>query len=101
MSQADEEDLIVVIGGKPVNINDPCSLYRALKAYRTLLATGGRVEEIEVRSPLTTRRTRFSSGSKPEDVDRMMSDAKAACETSLGVTPKRTRYAIGGRFKPY
>lgn len=101
MSRTDDDELIVVIGGNPVNINDPCALYRALKAYRALLATGGRVEEIEIRSPLTTRRTKFSSGSKVEDVDRMMSDAKAACEVSLGETPKRTRYAIGGRFKPY
>ena len=101
MSKADEGELNTLIGGKVVDINDPCALYKALKIYRTRLAMGERVEEIEVRSPVTTRRTKFSTGSKIEDLDRMMADAKAACETSIGSTPKRTRYAIGGRFKPY
>lgn len=96
-----EEPNIVVIGGKPVDINDPCALFRALQAYRVLLSTGGKVEEIEVRSPVSTRRTRFSSGSKVEEIDRMMGDAKAACEMTLGNRPKRTRFAIGGRFNPY
>ncbi|KEQ05742.1 hypothetical protein [Pseudorhizobium pelagicum] len=101
MSVADDGPLIINVGGQQVDVNDPCALYRALKAYRIKLAAGERVEEVEIRSPVTTRRTRFSSGSKPEDLDRMLSDAKAACELTLGERPKRTRYAIGGRFRPY
>jgi hypothetical protein len=96
-----EQPNIITIGGKPVDINDPCALFRVLQAYRIKLAAGERVEEIEVRSPVSTRRTRFSSGSKAEDLDRMMADAKAACEMTLGNRPKRTRFAIGGRFNPY
>lgn len=92
---------IVIIGGKPVDIADPCALCRALQAYRIKLATGGSVEEIEVRSPVTTRRTRFHSGSKVEDLDRLIAEAKSACEASIGGTPKRTRYAIRGTFRPY
>ncbi len=96
-----EDPNVIVIGGKPVDINDPCALFRALQAYRVILATGGKVEEIEVRSPVTTRRTRFASGSKLEDLDRMISDAKSACELTLGDKPRRRRFAIGGRFTPY
>jgi hypothetical protein len=92
---------IVIIAGTPVDVNDPCALCRALQAYRVRLATGGVVEEIEIRSPVTTRRTRFSSGSKMADLDAMIADAKAACEASLGSTPKRTRYAISARYRPY
>lgn len=101
MSAADHGELIITIGGQQVNVNDPCALYRALKAYRIKLAAGERVEEVEIRSPVTTRRMRFSAGSKPEDLDRMISDARAACELSLGERPKRTRFAISGRFRPY
>ncbi|CAD7036467.1 hypothetical protein RHAB21_02528 [Pseudorhizobium halotolerans] len=101
MSAADDGELIIRIAGQAVDINDPCALYRALKAYRVKLAAGERVEEVEIRSPVTTRRTRFSTGSKPEDLDRMLADARAACELSLGERPKRTRFAIGGRFRPY
>lgn len=101
MSAADDGELIIRIGGQAVNVNDPCALYRALKGYRIKLAAGERVEEVEIRSPVTTRRTKFSAGSKLEDLDRMLADAKAACELSLGERPRRARYAISGRFRPY
>lgn len=92
---------IVTIAGVAVDVNDPCALCRALQAYKVRLATGGVVEEIEIRSPVTTRRTRFSAGSKMADLDAMIADAKAACEASLGTPPKRTRYAISARYRPY
>jgi hypothetical protein len=96
-----EDPNLVVIGGKSVDINDPCALCRALQAYRIKLMTGGGVEEIEVRSPVTTRRTKFHSGSKVEDLDRLIAEARSACEASIGGVPKRTRYAIRGTFRPY
>ena len=95
------EPLIVVIAGIPTDIDDPCALYRALRAYRMRLATGGAVEEIEIRSPATTRRTKFSAGSKLSDLDAMIEEARTACEAINGAPPKRTRYAIAGRMRPY
>jgi hypothetical protein len=93
---------LVLIDGKLVDINDPCARYVALFAYRVKLVTGGAVEEFEIRSPLTTRRTKFSAGSKPADLDDMLAEAKAECEakTSGGVK-RRTRYAMAARARPY
>ena len=97
-----EMPIYVTINGVQVDVADPCELYRALVGYRIKLATGGQVEEIEVRSPLTTRRTRFSAGSKLADIDKMIEEAKAACDADNGAcAPRRTRYAISGRMRPY
>ncbi|BDA84978.1 hypothetical protein Sa4125_25200 [Aureimonas sp. SA4125] len=93
---------IVVIGGQPVDVSDPCARYLALYAYRMRLATGGAVEEIEIRSPLTTRRTKFSAGSKPADLDDLLDEAKAECEAlTNGGVKRRTRFAIAARSRPY
>lgn len=91
----------VVIGGQSVDVNDPCARYLALFAYRIRLATGGAVEEIEIRSPVTTRRTKFSAGSKPADLDDLLAEAKAECEAITSGTKHRTRYAIAARSRPY
>ena len=94
--------IYVTINGVQVDVADPCALYPALVGYRVKLATGGQVEEIEVRSPLTTRRTKFSAGSKLADLDKMIEEAKAACDAQTGVcTPRRKRFAISGRMRPY
>ena len=94
--------ILVSINGVMVDVADPCALYPALVGYRVKLATGGQVEEIEVRSPLTTRRTKFSAGSKLSDLDNMIAEAKAACEAKTGTAPvRRTRFAIRGRMRPY
>lgn len=94
--------IYVMINGALVDVGDPCALYPALVGYRVKLATGGQVEEIEIRSPLTTRRTKFSAGSKLSDLDNMIAEAKAACEAKTGTgIPRRTRFATRGTFRPY
>ena len=96
------EPNLVLINGAMVDINDPCALYRALFAYRMKLATGSAVEEFEIQSPLTRRRTKFSAGSKAADLDDLMATAKAQCEALNGATqPRRTRFAIRGGFRAY
>lgn len=99
---SDLESNFVTIGGQNVDIADPCQLCRALQAYRIQLATGGAVEEFEIRSPITNRRTKFASGSKPEALDAMIADAKSACEAALGnPAPRRKRHALAGQMRPY
>jgi hypothetical protein len=93
---------LVIIDGKAVDVADACARYLALYAYRIRLATGGAVEEFEIRSPITTRRTKFSAGSKPADLDDMLAEAKAECEAlTNGGAKRRTRYAIAARSRPY
>ncbi|MBS9720185.1 hypothetical protein JYU29_05725 [Tianweitania sp. BSSL-BM11] len=93
---------IQMIDGKPVNINDPCALAQALQGYRIKLATGGGVSEIEIQSPLTRRRMKFSSGSSVADLDKMIEEAQAACQVAIGAPPpRRKRFAISGRMRPY
>ena len=91
-----------IIAGQQVDINDPCAYARALMAVRATLITGGAVEETEIRSPLTTRRVKFSAGMKASDLDPVIADLVAACQARNGAAlPRRTRFAIRGTFRPY
>lgn len=87
---------IVIINGLPVQADDPCALWQALYNYRLSLLGGGKVEEIEIRSPITTRRTKFGS-TNIGDLDAELDRLKTACDVSMGKT-RRTRYAIRGRY---
>ncbi|WGD31217.1 hypothetical protein AncyloWKF20_05180 [Ancylobacter sp. WKF20] len=88
----------VGIDGAVIDIDDPCALYTALYAVKLKLLSGERTEEIEVRSPLTNRRTRFGPSNMPALEAELRSLARA-CDARNG---KRTRFALAGRVtRPY
>ncbi|MBB3771535.1 hypothetical protein FHS55_002134 [Angulomicrobium tetraedrale] len=88
---------MVTIAGQSVDADDPCALWQALYAYKLKVLTGEQVEEIEIRSPLTNRRTRFSPGNIAA-IEAELRDLQRACDAKSG---KRTRFAISGGFRPY
>ncbi|MEW6121639.1 MAG: hypothetical protein AB1698_03440 [Pseudomonadota bacterium] len=88
---------MVTIGGAPVDADDPCALFQALYAHKLKILSGANVEEIEIRSPVTTRRTRFGVGNLAE-LDAEVARLQAACEAKSG---RRRRYAVRGTHRPY
>lgn len=90
----------VMIAGESVDLDDPCAVCARLKAYRLQIATGGAVEEIELRSPVSSRRVRYTKASSPADLDLLIGEYGEAC-AALVLPKKRTRYAIRGTFRPY
>lgn len=88
---------LVDIAGVSVDADDPCALWQALYAYKLKVLAGGRVEEIEIRSPITNRRTRFSAGNLAA-LDDEMNRLQRACDAKNG---KRSRFATSGGFRPY
>lgn len=90
----------VVINGVQVSADDPCELWQALYNYRLSLLGGGKVEEIEIRSPITTRRTKFGA-TNIGDLDAELERLSKACDIAKGRS-RRARYAIRGRYtRPY
>ncbi|WP_287268417.1 hypothetical protein [Mesorhizobium sp.] len=85
---------IVVIGGVQVDAEDPCALYQALYAAKLKLLAGERVEETEVRSPVTHQRIRVSVASMAA-LDAELMRLAAACSAKNG---QRSRYAKRMRF---
>ncbi|GGF56651.1 hypothetical protein GCM10007301_15420 [Azorhizobium oxalatiphilum] len=88
---------IVTIRGAQVDADDPCALWQALYAFKLAVLAGERVEEIEVRSPVTTRRSRFGASSM-SDLEAELDRLQASCEAKSG---RRRRYAIRGTYRPY
>ncbi|TIT24413.1 MAG: hypothetical protein E5W70_03655 [Mesorhizobium sp.] len=85
---------LVKIAGVSVDAEDPCALYQALYAAKLKLIAGERVEETEIRSPVTHRRVRISVGSVAA-LDAELMRLAAACSAKQG---KRSRYAKSIRF---
>lgn len=85
---------LIKLGGVEVDAEDPCALYQALYAAKLKLLAGERVEETEVRSPVTLQRVRVSVANIAALDDELMRLA-AACSAKKG---KRARYAKTMRF---
>lgn len=88
---------MVTIGGAQVDADDPCALFQALYAHKLKVLSGQQVEEIELRSPVTTRRSRFGAGNIAE-LDAELARLQAACEAKSG---RRRRFAVRGTHRPY
>ena len=87
----------VKINGAVIDGDDPCALFQALYAFKLSALAGGKVEEVEVRSPVTSRRTRFGATNLPA-LEAELSRLQAACEKIRG---GRRRYAQRGTFRPH
>lgn len=88
---------LVTLGGLQVDDEDPCALYQALYAVKLRLISGEMTEEVEIRSPVTNRRVRFSAGNL-DALDTELRTLAAACDARSG---RRRRFAISGGFRPY
>lgn len=89
---------MVIINGASVDAEDPCALWQALYAYKLKVLSGAKIEEIEVRSPVTTRRTRFGAANMAE-LEAELSRLQSACSEKNG--GRRQRFAIRGVHRPY
>ena len=89
----------VKIDGVEVDTRDPCALWQALYAFKLKVLSGGKVDEFEIRSSVTTRRTKFGPANMA-GLEEEMSRLHTAC-SALTSTPRRTRYAIRGTFRPH
>lgn len=85
---------MVMIGGASVDAEDPCALYQALYSAKLQLLAGERIEETEVRSPVTQRRLRVAV-TNIAAIDDELRRLSAACEAKHG---RRTRFAKRIRF---
>lgn len=86
---------IVVIASVQVDAEDPCALYQALYAAKLKLLAGERVEETEVRSPVTHQRIRVSVSSMAA-LDAELMRLAGAC--SAKTSGHRSRFAKRMRF---
>lgn len=84
----------IKLAGVEVDADDPCALYQALYAAKLKLLAGERVEETEVRSPVTHQRVRVAVGNIPA-LDAELMRLAAACSAKQG---KRSRFAKTLRF---
>ena len=86
---------MVTIGGASVDAEDPCALYQALYSAKIKLLAGERVEETEVRSPVTHRHIRVSV-SNIAALDQELARLAQAWAAKNGTG--RVRYAKRIRF---
>lgn len=85
---------LVTIGGVYVDADDPCALYQALYAAKIKLLAGERLEETEIRSPVTSRRLKVAA-SNMAALDAELMRLSTACTAKTG---GRARYAKRLRF---
>lgn len=78
----------VTIAGQQIDTRDPCAVYQALSAYRLTILSGGQVEEIEINSPVTKRRTRFTPANLPA-LDAELVRLRTACDAACGAGAMR------------
>ncbi|MEP9378395.1 hypothetical protein ABLE91_16890 [Aquabacter sp. CN5-332] len=88
---------MVMINGAQVDADDPCALWQALYAFKLKVIAGDKVDEMEIRSPVTNRRTRWGAANI-KDLDAELARLQSACDAKKG---KRRRYAIRGVYRPY
>ncbi len=91
---------LVNINGALVDTRDPCALWQALYNFKLTVLSGGKVDEFEIRSPVTTRRTKFGP-SNLSALDAELDQLQAACAATKCGKVRRTRYAISGGFRPH
>lgn len=84
----------IKLAGATVDADDPCALYQALYAAKLKLLAGERVEETEVRSPVTQQRVRVAVGNIAA-LDAELMRLAAACSARQG---RRSRFAKTARF---
>jgi len=87
----------IKIGAATVDPDDPCALWQAMYAVRLQFVAGQRTEEIEVRSPVSSRRVRFGKADIAA-LDQELARLAAACDAKNG--KPRTRFAKSVRFRP-
>ena len=88
----------VSIAGQEIDADDPCAIWQALYAFKLKAITSTVAEEIEIRSPVTNRRVKFS-GADRAAIDEELRSLARACEAKSG---KRTRFAMPARvLRPY
>lgn len=78
---------------------DPIDHCAEAKRLRELLAAMVTGESVAL-SRFGEDEVRFHKGD-PARLERMIADAERLCRISQGETPKRRRFAISGRFRPY
>jgi hypothetical protein len=86
---------MITIGGVSVDAEDPCALWQALYSAKLKLLAGERVEETEIRSPVTHRRLRVSV-TNMDALDAELARLAQACAAKNG--GGRVRYAKRIRF---
>lgn len=86
---------MVTINGASVDADDPCALYQALYAAKLALIAGERVEETEIRSPVSQNRVRIAVGNMAA-LDAELMRLSAACQAKT--SGKRARFAKGIRY---
>lgn len=80
----------------PVEPIDYCAEAGRLRELRIAMASGEGVAETRFGLDMV----RFHKGD-PARLDRLIDEADRLCSISTGVTPRRRRFAISGRFRPY
>lgn len=80
----------IVLGGATVDMDDPCALYQALYAAKLKLLAGERVEETEIRSPVSQNRIRVSIANMAA-IDAELQRLSVACTAKTTGQPGRYR----------
>lgn len=79
----------IIIGGVPVDPEDPCAMYAALAAAKAKRLSGEQLEESEIRSPVMHQRIKVASSSIA-DIDKELVRLQAACQAkTTGCRPAR------------
>jgi hypothetical protein len=81
---------LVTLGGVSVDMDDPCALYQALYATKLKLLAGERMEETEIRSPVSQDRIRVSVVNMAA-IDAELLRLSAACTRKTTGKPGRYR----------
>lgn len=76
--------------------DDPCIEAAELKKIRRDLITGEKASVVRFGED----EARFTKADMAR-LDGLISEAEKQCAIAEGKTPKRTRFAMGVRFKPY
>lgn len=77
---------------------DPCARAERLRGIREALITGQAVAETSFNNGNTVRYAKADLSA----LDREIAAADAACAIAQGApAPKRRRFAMGARFRPY
>jgi hypothetical protein len=79
---------------------DWCDLARKLRATKMAMLTGGMVKKSSLSDGSSVE---WAVGSSLEEVSTALAEAERMCAAQCGetTTPKRARYAISGRARPY
>lgn len=76
---------------------DYCSLAMELRQVRVAMLSGKMVTQTH----FGTEGARFAKPPSMAELNSAIADADRQCAIQCGLSPKRTRYAISGRARPY